>query len=226
MARSRVPLVALALASALVAPAAAPAAAPVRAGFRVISGGGPSLGAESPLVGAARAYLDADGAPHALPADTAMGQLVAAGGAWGFGVRVKQFGDAGFVDAIAGRAGGASGFWALYVNGVASQVGASDVTLHRGDEIVWLRDPDFNVPGPTFLDADAFRTSGGYRVLVRRAGIGRPVPAAGATLVVRGRVVRADARGVARIAVAPGTAVRVRAHLAGSFPSEILTLAG
>lgn len=49
----------------------------------------------------------------------------------------------GFVQSIDGLAGGSAGGrpvdWFIYVNGMESQVGAADVTLHDGDVIWWDR---------------------------------------------------------------------------------------
>ena len=49
----------------------------------------------------------------------------------------------GFVQSIDGLAGGTAGGrpidWFIYVNGIESQVGAADVTLHDGDTIWWDR---------------------------------------------------------------------------------------
>jgi hypothetical protein len=49
----------------------------------------------------------------------------------------------GFVQSIDGLAGGREGGrpvdWFIYVNGVESQVGAADVTLHDGDTVWWDR---------------------------------------------------------------------------------------
>lgn len=53
-------------------------------------------------------------------------------------VKTKSFGDAGeFVEAINGTAPDAKHFWAFYVNGQSSNVGAGSYELKDGDSIEW-----------------------------------------------------------------------------------------
>lgn len=42
-----------------------------------------------------------------------------------------------YVDSIAGTAGDSEGFWALYVNGESSTVGAASYEIQEGDTITW-----------------------------------------------------------------------------------------
>jgi hypothetical protein len=53
-------------------------------------------------------------------------------------VKTKSFGDAGeFVESIDGTAPDAKHFWAFYVNGQSSNVGAGSYELKDGDAISW-----------------------------------------------------------------------------------------
>lgn len=65
----------------------------------------------------------------------------------------------GFVQAIDGRAGGRQGGrpvdWFLYVNGAASDVGATRVDLHGGDHIWWDRH-EWGATAPTTAVVGAF----------------------------------------------------------------------
>lgn len=220
MARIRVATAVAAVAALVVA---GPADAGARARLRVIEPGGIALGSTNPRVGAARAYLDAAGTPHALPADTALGQLVSATGWWGVGLGVPfndQFG--GFVQSIAGRQAGASGFWAFYVDGRAAAAGAETTTIADGQEVVWILDQDFNAPGPFFLDLDVVARRGrSITFRVTRAGGEQPEPAVGASIRVNRRVYRTGAKGTVRVTV-PRQSWLARATLAGSAPSELV----
>jgi hypothetical protein len=179
------------------------------------------LGSRAPAVCSARSYLDSAGAAHALAAATAMGQLVSATGWLGLALEVTfddQLG--GFVSAIGGVSGGTTGFWALYVDNQSSQVGAETATVSAGDEVVWVLDPDFNQPGPQFLDLDVVRARGGVVVaLVTRVGEQGAEPARGATL----RVNTVGESGRVTVRLRRGSPFTAQATQAGVIRSEVVS---
>lgn len=214
-------LLAVAATVLLAAPAAADAAG-IRASLRVETSQRTLVGPDGARVGATRSYLDTDGTAHALPANTALGQLVAGTGAAGVDLGVSfnaQFG--GFVAAIGGQDAGTNGFWAFYVDNVASSTGAETTFLARKPEYVWVLDSDFNKPGPFFLDLDvASRGPHSVTFRVTRAGGKRPAAARGATLTINGQRIAIPASG--RLTIEAHGTWTARASLAGTISSEIL----
>jgi hypothetical protein len=82
-------------------------------------------------------------------------------------------------------------------------------------------DPDFNRPGPFFLDLDVVaRSRGSVTFRVTRAGGEGPTAARGATLHVNGERVRVPASG--RVKVKARGAWTARATLARTIASETL----
>lgn len=111
--------------------------------------------------GATRAYLDNAGTPRALDPDTVLGLTVTAAATSDQPLDIGYQPSLGaFVNAIAGVAAPPTGFWALYVDNAVAQVGGEKATFGRGSEIVWMLDPDFNTPGPAYLDLDVVRQRG------------------------------------------------------------------
>ncbi len=222
MTRTRV-LVAAAV--ALFAIPTAAQAANVRAGLRVVTEKQTLVGDDGARVGATRSYLDSAGTPRALAENTGLGQLVAGTAAAGLSVGIdynEQFAQ-GFLSRIGGQpAPGGNAFWGFYVDNVLAQVGAEQHILKKGQEIVWVLDPDFNTKGPYFLDLDAI-PSGRGRITFRvtRAGGDRPVPAKGATLIINGERFPVPASG--RLAVDAEGDWTARATLKGTIRSEQLT---
>ena len=222
MTRTRV-LVAAAV--ALLAIPAAAQAANVRAGLRVVTEQKTLVGNDGALVGATRSYLDSAGTARALPENTALGQLVAGTAAAGLSVGIdynEQFAQ-GFLSSIGGQpAAGGNAFWAYYVDNAAAQVGAEALILKKGQEIVWVLDPDFTAKGPYFLDLDAI-PSGRHHVTFRvtRAGGDKPVPAKGAILTINGERFTVPANG--RLAVDATGDWTARATLKGTIRSEQLS---
>jgi len=212
----------------LAAPVAAQAAGP-RATVRAETAAKTVLAGDV-KVGAARAYLDVDGTPHALQPNTVLGQLVTGAAAAGADLEIgfnAQFG--GFVSSIGGvaPANPQTGSWSLFVDNALAMTGAETATIKNGHEIVWILDPDFNEPGPTFLDLDPVKASavpGTFRLTfgVTLAAGDRPVPAKGATVLVNGKKHTTNARGRVTVEVRQGTAWTARATLKGSIRSEIL----
>jgi hypothetical protein len=206
------------LAIAAVGIAITPAAHAARSNVRVTTLAG-DLVAQT-VSGAARSVVDGAGTPHALPADTALGQLAAVTATADVSLLVEYSAFGAYVSGI-GRLAYGNAYWELFVDNAPSEVGAADVTIAPTHELVWLLNPDFNGPDPTFLDLDRTRSSGG-RVTVRVTRSGKaPAPAAGATVRINGRAYRADHAGVVRARV--HGAWSARATLAGSAASERLT---
>lgn len=221
MGRLRLP-VALAALAACCVPASALAA--TRATLRVITPSRTVLGAHPPLVGAARSYLDDAGAAHALKANTVMGQLVAGTAFYGVPLDVSfnpSLG--GYVSAIGGVSGGSKGFWELFVNDRSATLGAEAQTFRAGDEVVWVLDPDFSAPGPFFLDLNVVRRSAGRVTFsVVQAGGTSPVPAAGATIRVNGRILVTARNGRASVRLRRGHVFQARASKHGAIRSQLL----
>jgi hypothetical protein len=209
--------------TALAVPAAS---ADVRAQIRVATPSGTLF--QAPLVGAARSYRADGGGTYALPRDTALGQLVAAGAFFARPALIHQDPSLGaFVSAVGGVRPGPKGFWAFFVNDRLAGVGAGAYRLHRGDEVTWILDPDYTKPGPDFLDLDVvaqgplrarFRVT---RVAARGSGYVR-VPAAGARLVVGGQTFRVPASGVVRATFIRHGAWTATAATRGAIGSETL----
>jgi hypothetical protein len=222
MTRTRV-LVAAAV--ALLAIPTAAQAANGRAGLRVVTEKKTLVGDDGALVGATRSYLDSAGTARALPENTALGQLVAGTAAAGISVGIdynEQFAQ-GFLSSIGGQpAAGGNAFWGFYVDNTLAQVGAEQQILHKGQEVVWVLDPDFNKPGPFYLDLDVV-PSGHHRITfkVTRAGGAKPVPAKGATLIINGERFPVPASG--RLAVDAQGDWTARATLKGAIRSELLS---
>jgi hypothetical protein len=225
MTRTRV--LAAAATALLAAPMAAEAAG-IRAPLRVETTQQTIVGHDNARVGAARAYLDTDGAAHALPANTALGQLVAGTAASGADVGIgfnAQFG--GFVASIGGRAPGATGTWAFFVDNELAQTGAETTFLKRKSEYVWVLDPDFTKRGPFFLALDAVKRGRAVTFTVTRAGAGagtavaKPAPAKGAALVINDTRVRIPESG--RVTVDVTGEWSARATMAGTIASETLS---
>ncbi len=188
-------IVAAALTAALVVPMAH-AAPGQRNHLRVVDARKNVL--DYKAVGAARSWADTAGGAHALGPNTAMGQLVAGAAFAGLDVGIEP---SSFVTSIDGVPGGATGSWALLIDNAMSPVGAADATLSAGQEVVWLRDPDFASAGPAYLDLDATATArGGLSLLVTRVALD----------AVGGAVVKPAARVKVRIAQRSSAGLKVR----------------
>jgi len=178
--------------------------------------------------GAARSWRDTNGGTHALPMNRALGQLVTGTALFARHLGVQQTPLGPFVQRIGGVAPGPKGFWAFFVNNRFSDVGAGDYVLRRGDEIVWLLDPDFTTPGPNFLDLDLVRAARGsatFRVTRVAAGASgySARPARGARVTVNGRAFSVGAGGTVRVAIRRGSPFRAVATERGTVASERVT---
>lgn len=156
--------------------------------IRVTSGAEPMLGNLEWDAGSAPAYVNDTGAAAALPARSALGQLVAATSFTGTPLVVSEFAGLGpYVASIGTVKVGAKGAWMLFVNGKPSQVGAGSLQLAKDDRVLWVLDTDYAKKGPFVLDAQATKQRDG-RVLVRVTTVGgaKPTAAKGAAIFVDG----------------------------------------
>ena len=222
---SRTRFAALALTAAVTSLAPAAAQADTRAALRVTTEGRQLFQVDA--VGAARSWRDVNGLTYALPKDRALGQLVTGTALFGthLGVASTELGP--FVQDIAGVAARDKAFWALFVDNRFATVGARDYELQRGDEVVWLLDPDFSKPGPNYLDLDLVarrRGTATFRVTrVAASGDGYAArPARGGAVTVGGHGHRADRRGLVRVPVRRGLPFAARATERGTVASELV----
>lgn len=182
--RTRTILAAAAFAVAIIVPAQANAAT-----LRVVSPTKTLYGATETQVGSTRAYLDSKGTSHALKANTALGQLVAAAGWTGTSIVAGYSAGLGaYVTKIAGVAAPKSGYWALFVNGLPAAVGADSQVLTKSDRVIWIGDNDYSVQnGPFVYDLTATKnTDGTVTFTGMKVGGRKPLPAAGLALSVTG----------------------------------------
>lgn len=158
------------------------------ASIRVTSGAEPLLGNLEWDAGSAPAYVNDTGVAAALPARSALGQLVAATSFTSTPLVISEFAGLGaYVKSIGTVPVGAKGAWMLFVNGKPSQVGAGSLQLTRNDRVLWVLDTDYAKKGPFVLDAQATkRADGTVRVRVTKVGGAKPVAAKGASILVDG----------------------------------------
>jgi hypothetical protein len=222
---SRIRLTALAVSAAVTSFAPATAQADARAGLRVTTVSRQLLQVDA--IGASRSWRDTNGLTYALPKDRALGQLVTGTALFGRHLGVASTPLGPFVQNIAGVAAPEKGFWALFVNNTFATVGARDIELNRGDEVVWLLDPDYTRPGPNFLDLDLVSRRGGtatFRVTrVAATGDGYAArPARGAAVTVGGHDHSVGRTGLVRVPVRRGLPFAARATERGTVPSELV----
>lgn len=213
----------LCIATAVALLVCVPAAGAARGTVRVMTAEHDLIGPAPQLSGAVRAYLDDTDTAVTLPPGTVMGQLFAAAAVHDLAVSVHVSAFGGFVTAIGGVAPDPNaGFWELFVNDQPASVGADQTTLHTGDEVVWVLDPDFTTPGPSFLDLDMVRRRPGRAVLhVTRVDETGAAAAAGARVRVRGHWYTAGAGGDVTVRVRGAWSARAR--LSGSISSPVLS---
>jgi hypothetical protein len=203
--------------------AGAPAAQAARATVRVMTAQREIIGPAPELSGAATAYVDDTGTAQKLPPDTVMGQLFAVAAVHDLAVSVHVGSQGGYVNSIGGVVPGMNGFWELFVNDVSSATGADATTIHNGDSVVWVLDPDYTQPGPAFLDLKLVsRRHGRARLHVIRADEKGQAAAVGASVHVRGKWYPVDAGG--NVTIKAHGSWNARARLAGAISSERLTV--
>jgi len=195
-----------------------PAAQAARSAVRVTALAGDLV--PQTVSGAARSYVDATGTPHALAANTALGQLAAVTATADVPLTVGYSSFGAYVSGIGELAYG-NAYWELFVDNRPSDAGAETTIVDPAKEIVWLLNPDYTKPDPTFLDLDRRRSSGGRVTLaVTRSGT-VPKPAAGARVRVNGRTYTADRAGIVRARVRGAWTARATAK--GAAASERLS---
>ncbi len=199
-----------------------PSALASRAELRILTPTASLLGQDAVLVGSARSYFDDKAVAHALVANTALGQLVAGGllGELDTVFTYNQQYNAALITGIGGIKPTGNASWSLFVNDVLAPVGAESTVLKQGDKVTWLLDPDYNLPGPEFLDLKLVkRTTKTLTLSVVRAGI-RPVAAVGARVKVNGHTYKVSKQGKVTVkVVGPWFA---QATLSGTVASQRL----
>lgn len=114
-----------------------------------------------------------------------------------------------------------SGFWEVRVNHAAAQVGADQIPVNKGDEILWYEVTDFNdPPAPELaLDAKPRTTSSTLEVTVLEyENDGTSSPAVGAS--VNGAALPTNAQGKTTVALTKGK-TDLKATRAGAIPSNV-----
>ena len=160
------------------------------------------------LFGPTEPRLSASSPLEALEAASVAGELY-------YHVASASFGN--YVDQIGRYAAAGQTGWVFKVNGALPPVAADQVSLKDGDHVLWYWAQFGVAGGPRTLELQR-RPKGCYRV-VSRDDQGAPTPAAGATVHVDGRRVRAAA---GRACLGPHRGL-VWASLAGAVRSNRLT---
>jgi hypothetical protein len=132
------------------------------------------------IFGSLPVKLDADNALQALDLASTLGEFF-------YGLTHSSFGD--YVSQIGKYPAAGSAGWVFKVNGVSPPVGADQVQLHDGDNVVWYWAEFGSNGGPATLDLKADGKNC-YRVS-SYDDAGKATPAAGAVLHVDGRRVKA-----------------------------------
>jgi hypothetical protein len=153
--------------------------------------------------------------PVKVEAPNAMVALDAASIFGEFYVQVTQTSFGPYVSQI-GRypAAGAAG-WVFKVNGASPPVGADQVTLKDGDEVLWYYATFSATGGPATLALKA--TTANCYAVTSLDDSGKATPAAGAQIRVDGRKRKADAAGKACVGHHVGL---VRAYAVGAVRSN------
>ena len=163
-------------------------------------------GKTQPIFGSVPAKVQATNALVALDAASTLGEFY-------FGLTNSSFGT--YVSQI-GRypAAGAAG-WVFKVNGASPPVGADQVVLKDGDEVLWYYATFGATGGPKTLSLKT-ATANCYTVTAFDDA-GKSTPAAGAQVQVDGRKVKAAANGRACVGRHTGL---VRAYAVGAVRSN------
>ena len=176
--------------------------------------------------GSVRSYVDTDGALHALPARSALGQVVALGARLDVPIDVQFF--SSFNSGLLQRFGSghsATGGWQFTVDGAPPPVGADATVLPSNAEVVWWLIDDFTTQGgllPLDLDLVSKSSRGVVKFRVTRfdSGSGKVKGAAGATLRVAGRSLKVPASGLVSVRLKRGTRFHARATASNSIRSD------
>jgi hypothetical protein len=158
--------------------------------IRVTSAKQPLLGNLEWDSGSTRSYVNDTGAALTLPANTALGQLVAATAFTSTALTIGEFAGLGpYVKTIGTERLGAKGAWDIYVNGKTPQVGAGSLVLRKSDQVIWFLDTDYSKKGPVVLDLQVKQLLGGILFTVRKADGKGLKPAKGATITLDGTAI-------------------------------------
>ena len=154
-------------------------------------------------------------APVKIDAPDALAALDVAGTLGEFYVQVTQSSFGPYVSQIGRYPGAGAAGWVFKVNGLSPPVGADQVTLKDGDEVLWYYATFGDQGGPRTL---AINAAGANCYVVTSADdAGKKSPAAAAQLRVDGRRVVANATGRACVGRHVGT---VRAFAVGAVRSN------
>jgi hypothetical protein len=163
-------------------------------------------GKTQPLFGSVPVKVEAPNALVALDAASALGEFY-------FGLTSSSFGT--YVSQIGKYPGAGAAGWVFKVNGASPPVGADQVVLKDGDQVLWYYATFSDTGGPPTL---ALKAAGGNCYSVASLDdTGKATPAAGAQLQVDGRRIRASATGRGCVGRHVGT---VRAYAVGAVRSN------
>jgi len=163
-------------------------------------------GKTQPIFGSVPVKVSAPNALAALDVASVLGE---------FYVQVTQASFGQYVSQVGRYPGTGDSGWVFKVNGVSPPVGADQVTLKDGDEVLWYYATFGAAGGPRTL---SLKASGGNCYLASSSDdTGRTSPAGGALVKVDGRRFRASAAGKACVG---GHVGLVRAYAAGAVRSN------
>ena len=163
-------------------------------------------GKTQPLFGSVPVKVEAPNALAALDVASTLGEFY-------YGLTTSSFGT--YVSQIGKYPGVGSAGWVFKVNGASPPVGADQVVLEDGDQVLWYYATFGDTGGPKTLSLKA-ATANCYTVS-SFDDAGKSTPAAGAQLVVDGRRARAGANGRACVGRHVGL---VRAYAVGAVRSN------
>lgn len=130
-----------------------------------------------------------------------------------YGLTQTSFGT--YVSQIGRYPGGGAAGWVFKVNGASPPVGADQVVLKDGDQVLWYYATFSATGGPPTLALKA--TTGNCYAVSSQDDAGKATPAVGAQVKVDGRTVRARADGQACVGRHRGL---VRAYAVGAVRSN------
>ena len=163
-------------------------------------------GKTQPIFGSVPVKVEAPNALAALDAASTLGEFY-------FGLTNSSFGS--YVSQIGRYPAAGSAGWVFKVNGASPPVGADQVVLKDGDEVLWYYATFGAAGGPKTLSLKA-ATANCYTVS-SFDDTGKSTPAAGAQLQVDGRKFKATANGRACVGRHTGL---VRAYAVGAVRSN------
>jgi Domain of unknown function (DUF4430) len=163
-------------------------------------------GKTQPIFGSVPVKVDAPNAMAALDAASVLGEFY-------FGITQTSFGP--YVSQIGRYPGVGAAGWVFKVNGASPPVGADQVTLKDGDEVLWYYATFSDTGGPKTLALKA--TSGNCYTATSWDDAGKSTPAAGAQVKVDGRRYKAGTDGKACVGRHVGL---VRAYAVGAVRSN------